>query len=46
MSWGLGVWLLTPMIGKIGMEESQGMRQRVAKEIKTSFASSNVQEIS
>ncbi len=46
MSWGLVSWLLTPMIGKIGMEKFQGMRQRVAKEIKTSFASSNAQEIS
>ncbi|MGB0296873.1 MAG: zinc-binding dehydrogenase, partial [bacterium] len=46
MSWGLGGWLLTPMIGKIGMEKFQGMRQRVAKEIKTTFASSYAQEIS
>ncbi|MDC0185137.1 zinc-binding dehydrogenase, partial [Rhodobiaceae bacterium] len=40
MSWGLGGWLLTPMIGKIGMEKFQEMRMRVAKEIKTTFASS------
>ena len=46
MSWGLGGWLLTPMIGKIGMEKFQAMRQRVAKEIKTTFASSYAQEIS
>ena len=46
MSWGLGGWLLTPMIGKIGMEKFQEMRLRVAKEIKTTFASSYVQEIS
>ena len=46
MSWGLGGWLLTPMIGKIGMEKFQEMRQRVAKEIKTTFASSYAQEIS
>ena len=46
MSWGLGGWLLTPMIGRIGMEKFQGMRQRVAREIKTTFASSYAREIS
>ena len=46
MSWGLGGWLLTPMIGKIGMEKFQEMRMRVAKEIKTTFARSYAQEIS
>ncbi len=46
MSWGLGGWLLTPMIGRIGMEKFQAMRTRVAKEIKTTFASSYANEIS
>ncbi|MDA9315531.1 zinc-binding dehydrogenase [Gammaproteobacteria bacterium] len=46
MSWGLGGWLLTPMIGKIGMERFGQMRQRVAKEITTTFASTYVQEVS
>jgi len=46
LSWGLGGWLLTPMIGKIGMEKFQEMRQRVAKEIKTTFTSSYAKEIS
>ena len=46
MSWGLGGWLLTPMIGKIGMEKFQEMRIRVAKEIKSTFSSSYGQEIS
>ena len=46
MSWGLGGWLLTPMIGKIGMEKFQEMRIRVAKEIKSTFSSSYTQEIS
>ena len=46
MSWGLGGWLLTPMIGKVGMEKFLAMRQRVAKEIKTTFASSYTQELS
>ena len=46
MSWGLGGWLLTPMIGKIGMERFQQMRMRVAAEIKTTFASNYAAEIS
>ena len=46
MSWGLGGWLLTPMIGRIGMVKFQQMRERVAKDIKTTFASSYAQEIS
>ena len=46
MQWGLGGWLLTPMIGRIGMERFGAMRQRVAKEIKTTFASHYTQEIS
>lgn len=46
MSWGLGGWLLTPMLGKIGMERIQEMRVRIAKEIKTTFASKYAGEIS
>ena len=46
MSWGLGGWLLTPMIGRIGMEKFGQMRMRVAKEIKTTFASSYAKEVS
>ena len=46
MSWGLGGWLLNPMIGKIGMERFHEMRMRVAKEITTTFASNYAQEIS
>jgi|TARA_B100001287_G_scaffold4591_1_gene3462 NADPH2:quinone reductase len=46
MSWGLGGWLLTPMLGKIGMERVQEMRTRIAKEIKTTFASKYAKEIS
>ena len=37
---------MAPMIRKIGMEKFQGMRLRFAKEIKTSFASFDAQEIS
>jgi NADPH2:quinone reductase len=46
MQWGLGGWLLTPMIGRIGMEKFGQMRARVAKEINTTFASQYSQEIS
>ena len=46
LSWGLGGWLLTPMIGKIGMERFQEMRMRVAREINSTFASSYAKEIS
>ena len=46
LQWGLGGWLLTPMIGRIGMERFAEMRQRVVREIKTTFASHYTQEIS
>ena len=46
MQWGLGGWLLMPMIDRIGMEKFQKMRERVSKEIKTTFASQYTQEIS
>lgn len=46
MSWGLGGWLLTPVLGKIGVERVQEMRERIAKEIKTTFASKYAGEIS
>jgi NADPH2:quinone reductase len=46
MSWGLGGWLLPQMIGKIGMDKFQMMRDRVAKEIKTTFSSTYAHEIS
>ena len=39
MAWGLGGWLLTPFIQKIGMEKFQELRTRVVAEIKTTFAS-------
>ena len=46
LQWGLGGWLLTPMIGRIGMERFQQMRERVARDINTTFASHYTQEIS
>ncbi len=46
LSWGLGGWLLTPFIGRVGAEKFQEMRDRVAKEITTTFASSYTKEVS
>ena len=46
LSWGLGGWLLTPFIGRVGTEKFQEMRDRVAKEITTTFASSYTKEVS
>ena len=46
MSWGIGGWLLTPFMGKIGNEKLQILRQRVADEIKTTFESNYLEEVS
>ena len=46
MSWGVGGWLLTPFLMKIGAEAAQALRQRVASELKTTFASHYTAEIS
>ena len=46
LSWGLGGWLFTPFIGRVGTEKFQEMRERVAKEITTTFASSYTKEVS
>ncbi len=46
MAWGIGGWLLTPFLQKIGFEAGQGLRQRVAAEIKTTFASEYAREVS
>ena len=46
MAWGIGGWLLTPFLQKIGAEAAQKLRERVAKEIKTTFASKYTKEVS
>ena len=46
MQWGLGGWLLPPFLQKIGHEAADKLRQRVADEIKTTFASHYTREIS
>ena len=39
MAWGVGGWLLFPFLMKIGPAEGQKLRERVAGELKTTFAS-------
>jgi NADPH:quinone reductase-like Zn-dependent oxidoreductase len=46
MAWGIGGWLLFPFMQKIGPAEAQKLRQRVAAEIKTTFASRYTQVVS
>jgi len=46
MAWGLGGWLLTPFLMKIGPAEGQKLRERVAAELKTTFASHYTRTIS
>ncbi|HIG42049.1 MAG: zinc-binding dehydrogenase [bacterium] len=46
MAWGIGGWLLTPFIQKVGQDKFQELRQRVADEIKTTFASHYTREVS
>ncbi len=45
-SWGMGGWLLFPFLQRVGMETAMRLRQRVAAELKTTFASSYSKEIS
>lgn len=46
MYWGVGGWLLTGFLLKIGQAEGDKLRQRVADELKTTFASHYTREIS
>jgi NADPH2:quinone reductase len=46
MAWGIGGWLITPYMQRIGAEALQGLKERVAAEIKTTFASHYSAEIS
>ena len=39
MMWGVGGWLLFPFLQKIGAADGMRLRQRVAAELKTTFAS-------
>jgi NADPH:quinone reductase-like Zn-dependent oxidoreductase len=46
MAWGVGGWLLTPFLQKIGAADGARLRQRVVDELKTTFASHYTQEVS
>jgi NADPH:quinone reductase len=46
MAWGIGGWLLTPFLHKIGSADRRALQQRVAAELKTTFASHYAQEVS
>ena len=46
MAWGLGGWLLTPFLGKLGLEGLVRLRQRVTDELTTTFASHYTDEVS
>jgi len=46
MYWGIGGFLLTPFLGKVGFEKVNELQARVANEIKTTFASQYTQEVS
>ncbi len=46
MYWGIGGWLLTKFLVRIGSPAAAALRARVAAELKTTFASSYAKEIS
>jgi NADPH:quinone reductase len=46
MAWGVGGWLLTPFLQKIGPEGMQRLRRRVAAELTTTFASGYTDQVS
>jgi NADPH:quinone reductase-like Zn-dependent oxidoreductase len=46
MAWGIGGWLLTPFLGKIGLDGMLRLRERVAAGLTTTFASTYAAEVS
>ncbi|MBP6900602.1 MAG: zinc-binding dehydrogenase [Burkholderiaceae bacterium] len=46
MAWGMGGWLLFPFLQKIGPAAAQALRERVAAELKTTFASHYTRTVS
>jgi hypothetical protein len=46
MAWSIGGWLLHQFLAKVGPEAAQKLRDRVAAEIKTTFASHYAKEVS
>jgi NADPH2:quinone reductase len=46
MAWGIGGWLVTPFLQRIGGAAAQKLRERIASELKTTFASTYSDEVS
>ncbi len=46
LAWGLGGWLLTPFLERVGPEAAERLRRRVADEVTTTFASHYTKEVS
>ena len=46
MTWGVGGWLLFPFLMKISADDRKRLRERVANELKTTFASHYTQVVS
>jgi NADPH:quinone reductase len=46
MAWGMGGWLLFPFLQKIGPAAVQRLKERVAREVGTTFANQYTKEIS
>ena len=46
MAWGVGGWLVTPYLQKLGPAVTQRLKERVAAELKTTFASRYAGEVS
>lgn len=46
MAWSMGGWLLTPFLQRIGPAAAQALRERVASEVTTTFASHYTREVS
>lgn len=45
MAWGVGGWLLTPFLQRVGAEAAAALKARVARELHTTFASRYAREI-
>jgi len=46
LAWGVGGWLLTPFLGRIGLEGIERFKRRVAAGLTTTFASSYTDQVS
>ena len=46
MAWSIGGWLVFSYLGKLGPEVMSSLKKRVAKELKTTFATTYAKEIS